>query len=965
MLLCIVMCFSASVTLTGCAAGNSGTDAFVIMTESLDGLFNPFFSTSANDGTIVSMTQIGMLSSKLNEAGEVDVAFGENEATATLDFEQSELNEAGETVYTFVLKNGIKYSDGHPLTMEDVLFNLYVYLDPVYTGSATIYSTDIKGLAAYRNQSLGADSDNNSEDTINQTAASRASQRVMTLVQLYWDTNKKLNGSSASTNNVTYAQMVEAIKAYNIQADLGYLSAVATSDKHSEITYQNLLNDYELALKYFREELENDYKNAKDAYTESPYKEHEEFKDEVFCFMFTEGFITPEYEKIPGTNKDDKSKIKGFVYNYNNETITTKEAAIEKVYNDTVTQSLDAILLYWATASKLNTEFTAKAKEVILRESAIGGLIVPNIEGIVSLGHTTGIETVTVNGTDYKVAHEHDEFGAPARDDEYDVLRITINGVDPKAIWNFAFSVAPQHYYGKGSSVSVDIANNQFGVEFSSFDYMRDVLQTPDNNKLPMGAGAYKVTDRSGSDNPDRNDFFSNNIVYFKANNYFETVGEGINNPKIEKVRYQVISASNALAALEEGSVHYITPQYSKDNYTKIAELEKKNFESLLTDQLGYGYIGINASKVTNINIRKAIMAAMNTTLALDYYASGTASQIYWPMSKVSWAYPKGSGDNITNDKGYPQPGGTFIEADAEAAIQSYMQAAGVSAGHPDLSITFTIAGSNLNDHPTYKTFRDAADLLNKLGWDVSVEPDTQALTKLATGSLEVWAAAWGSTIDPDLYQVYHKNSTATSTLAWGYPHIKAAGSEEEKNILNNLSDKIEAARETTDRSTRSTLYKEAMGLILDLAIELPVYQRSTVYVYNTDIINPDSVPDVVNPYSSPLDRIWELEFNEGAFAGKSTVNVGLIFAILASVMAIAAITLTIIYVAKKKNEKSPMLAYAVTLSEIESGNVRLPGQPKQKKQKPSNPVLCEGEDMTAEEAKANESDTEKGEEEC
>ena len=532
------------------------------------------------------------------------------------------------------------------------------------------------------------------------------------------------------------------------------------------------------------------------------------------------------------------------------------------------------------------------------------------------------------------------------------MLQITINGVDPKAIWNFAFSVAPQHYYGKGSPVGMDIANNQFGVEFSSFDYMRDVLQTPDNNKLPMGAGAYKVTDRSGNDNPDRNDFFSNNIVYFKANTYFETVGAGLNNPKIEKVRYQVISASNALAALEEGSVHYITPQYSKDNYNKIAELEKKNFESLLTDQLGYGYIGINASKVTNINIRKAIMAAMNTTLALDYYASGTASQIYWPMSKVSWAYPKGSGDNITNDKGYPQPGGTFNVADAEAAILSYMQAAGVSAGHPDLSVTFTIAGSNLNDHPTYKTFRDAAELLNKLGWDVTVEPDTQALTKLATGSLEVWAAAWGSTIDPDLYQVYHKNSTATSTLAWGYPHIKAAGTETEKKILNDLSDKIEAARETTDRTVRSALYKDAMGLILDLAIELPVYQRSTVYVYNTNVINPDSVPDVVNPYSSPLDRIWELEFVEGATTGGSEVDMGLVFGLFAAMLVVMTVIVASVYVTKKQAEKSPMLQYAVTLSDIESGNVRFPGQPKAKKQ-----------------AKATEKDieenTKEGEEEC
>ena len=936
MLLALITCFTATLSLSGCVMG-SGDEAFVIMTENLDGLFNPFFSTSANDGTIVAMTQIGMLGSKLDENGQVVVAYGENEATATLDFEQSELNENNETVYTFVLKNGIKYSDGHPLTIEDVLFNIYVYLDPVYTGSATMYSTDIKGLAAYRNQQLGADSDSNSEGNINTQAQAGAEERVMTLVQLYWDTNSKLNGSAASTNNVTYAQMVEAIKGFNIQGASGYLSAVATPDKRGEVTYQNLLNDYELALTYFREELESDYKNAMDSYTEEPYKSHEEFKDPVFCFMFTEGFITPEYAKIEGTNKDDKSKIVKFHYNYDNDRIKDKDSAIKKVYDDTVTMNLDMILLYWATASKLQTEFAAKAKEVILRSSMVGdSLIVPNIEGIVSLGHSTTRQDVTVNGNTYKIAHEHDENGAPVNEDEYDVLEITINGVDPKAVWNFAFSVAPQHYYGKGSPVGMDIKNNKFGVEFSSFDFMRDVLQTPNNNKLPMGAGPYKVTDRSNSDSPKRNDFFSNNIVYFKANEYFETVGEGLNNAKIPKVRYQVISASNSLAALEEGSVHYITPQYSKENYKKIADLTAGNYESLTTNQLGYGYIGINSSKVTDLNIRKAIFSAMNTALALDYYASGTASQIYWPMSKVSWAYPDGTGDDITNGRDYPQSGGVFNTETAKKSIEAYMQKAGVSAGDSRLKITFTIAGSNLQDHPTYKCFRDAAALLNELGWDVTVEPDTQALTKLATGSLEVWAAAWGSTIDPDLYQVYHKNSTATSTLAWGYPYLTKSGSAEEKDILNKLSAKIEEAREITDREQRSALYKEAMGYILDLAIELPVYQRSSVYVYNTDIINPDSVPNEINPYSSPLDRIWELEFAEGAFSGSTGTNGGTAGIIIGAVILLGAIVGIAILLSSKKKNESPMLAYALPESAL-GENVKIISSIPAKAEKPDD----------------------------
>ena len=64
-LLCIAMLMGTMAMLTGCPNNNNngGTkaDAFVIMTDSLDGLFNPFYSTSANDGGIVGMTQIGMI----------------------------------------------------------------------------------------------------------------------------------------------------------------------------------------------------------------------------------------------------------------------------------------------------------------------------------------------------------------------------------------------------------------------------------------------------------------------------------------------------------------------------------------------------------------------------------------------------------------------------------------------------------------------------------------------------------------------------------------------------------------------------------------------------------------------------------------------------------------------------------------------------------------------------------------
>ena len=849
LILCIAMCMGMASVLTGCGGGGSA-DAFVIMTEQLDGLFNPFFSTSAPDGTIVAMTQIGMLGSKFVD-GKVEVAYGDNEAVVVKDYDIVE-NDDGTTTYTFVLKNGILFSDGHPLTMEDVLFNYYVYLDPVYTGSNTLYSTDILGLSEYRTQTVGSASDD-SDDMIASQAADRAQIRKNELINLF---HSELKGSA--TNEVSYETMVSAINNHKVSS--GYASAI--SNDASEVTSEDLLADYEYALAEFKEELESDYLSAQESYVDAPYSNYEEFQDEIFCFMYTEGYVQVEYAE-GADGKIDRTTIEKLTPSYP-DAITTKEDAIDYIYNDKIARELDLILMYWATGTTLTNDFTAKAKEVILYENVDddGTLAVENISGIVSLGHTEAAgSTITVNGTDYTVASGHNEDGTVTNPAEYDVLQITIDGIDPKAIWNFALTVAPQHYYGEGSSVAMDIENNKFGVEFASFEFMTDIIQSPRNINLPMGAGSYKCTDAQNNDNPAESDFYINNVVYFKANENFSTVGEGIENAKIEKIRYQIVSSNNAIAALENGTVHYISPALTTDNYEKLENLASKGMVTLSTDQLGYGYIGVNSAKINDINLRKAIMCAMNTSLALDYYRAGTASQIYWPMSKVSWAYPQGE---AATDNGFDYPQlGSWNEDIAINNIEKYMQEAGVSAGDSQLKVTFTIAGSSLQDHPTYKVFRDAAALLNDLGWDVEVVCDTQALTKINTGSLEVWAAAWSSALDPDMYQVYHKDSTATSTLAWGYNYLKTSGSAEEMDILYELSDLIDEARATNDQEERTALYEDAMEQVLELAIELPVYQRSVLYAFNSKVINADSMPGAgeLNPYSSPLDRIWEVEF--------------------------------------------------------------------------------------------------------
>ena len=850
--LCLIMLMgTASMFACGNTAGGlqqtgENPDAFVIMTEQLDGLFNPFYATSANDSTIVAMTQIGMLSTTIDANGEVQVAYGDKEAVVVKDYkiERNEQNDT--TVYTFVLKNGIKFSDGHPLTMEDVLFNMYVYLDPVYTGSSTMYSTDIVGLQDYRLNKFGASASD--DEAVNKRAASLAKTRIEELISLYQRTSEKLSPSS-SNYSVSYDDMIDAIGKYTPSA--GYKEAV--SNDPSSVTNAQLMADYELTLQYFKEELDRDFDSAKESFTEEPYKSHDEFASEVFCFMFLEGYVEVKYARDEN-GKLDTTRIESMTPQYNTANVVDKQSAIEYVFNHKVENALIEILTAWGTATKLTTLYTAQAKDVIQNQS--GEIKVPNISGIKSLGHTTNVSTVTIGETSYKVASAHNSDGTPTNADEYDVLEVTINGVDPKAIWNFAFSVAPQHYYAPG--YTVDIANNKFGVERASSKFMREVIQSTRNVKIPMGAGAYMATDHNNSDNPAENEFFKNNVVYFKRNDNF-LLGQ----PKIEKIRYKVVSASNAIAALKEGSVHYISPQYTDANIAKLNEMAADGVKQMTAKQLGYGYIGINAGKIPDINIRKAIMCAMDTSLAVEFYSAGTADNIFWPMSTVSWAYPKNASGQPDSYNRHDYPAVNFNEETAKAKIANYMKLAGVSAGDSKLKIKFTIAGADLTEHPTYLTFRAAADLLNSMGWDIEVVPDTQALTKLSTGSLAVWAAAWGSTVDPDMYQVYHKNSTATSVLAWGYREILNSPSTyvEENQILNKLSAVIDTARETNDQALRKTLYKEAMGYVLDLAVELPVYQRSVLYAYNSNVIKSSSMPSEINPYSSPLDRIWELEF--------------------------------------------------------------------------------------------------------
>ncbi|HHY81242.1 MAG TPA: hypothetical protein GX505_00995 [Clostridiales bacterium] len=128
--------------------GNNATMPLVVSTGTLDGKFSPFFATSAYDTDVAGMTQIGLLFYNKDGAPEAGI----DVPSFAWDYTQEVSSDNSTSTYTFILKNGITFSDGVPVTAKDVLFSMYVLSDPKYDGSSTFYTMNIQGINEYRLQ---------------------------------------------------------------------------------------------------------------------------------------------------------------------------------------------------------------------------------------------------------------------------------------------------------------------------------------------------------------------------------------------------------------------------------------------------------------------------------------------------------------------------------------------------------------------------------------------------------------------------------------------------------------------------------------------------------------------------------------------------------------------------------------------------------------------------------------------
>ena len=101
-------------------------------------------------------------------------------------------------------------------------------------------------------------------------------------------------------------------------------------------------------------------------------------------------------------------------------------------------------------------------------------------------------------------------------------------------------------------------------------------------------------------------------------------------------------------------------------------------------------------------------------------------------------------------------------------------------------------------------------------------------------------------------------DSTATSVKNWGYDAIKANPVKyaEEYELLVELSDLIDQGRETTDQVQRASIYSQCLDLVMQLAIELPTYQRDDLYVYNANKIDESTLNQDISPYTGLLSNL-------------------------------------------------------------------------------------------------------------
>ena len=725
-------------TATAEASTTAASDGTLVLAETgFESKFSPFFAASAADQDVIDLTQIALLGADRKGEMVLNGIEGETREYNGTDYTYHgpadcvvTENADGTVTYDIKLREDLKFSDGEPVTIDDVIFSMYVFLDPTYDGSVTMYSTPIVGLDEYRSSmttlskliaEAGEDNTDNTKFTAEQQKAfwDAVNDGGVKFAQEIID-NCVENGAAADANDAA-----GAAAAWN----LGELPAGATAKDMFELIGANY--------------------------------------DWNFSAMEAETAGTALSDLIP----ED-------VYAYSTTGVNVGDA-------------------------------------------------VASVAGIVKTG-------------DYS-------------------MTLTTTELSTTMIYQLQMPIAPLHYYGDESLYDYD--NNSFGFTKGDLSSVRA------KTSAPMGAGMFTFSK------------YSDGVVYLDANpSYYDGA------PKVAHVNMKETQEADKITGVQAGTIDISDPSYSLEVADQIADINGVEGEdgpvitTRLKDFRGYGYIALSAKNVNvggdpaseaSKDLRKAIMTvvAAYRDEGIDSYYGDTATVINYPISNTSWAAPSVTDDGYKVAYSTDVDGNDIYTSDMssedkyQAALQAalgYFEAAGytvengqVTAAPAGAKMEYQVnigAGGN-GDHPTFQTLTNAAAALKTIGFTLTVNDMANASDLYASyqsGAAEGWVAAWQSTNDPDMYQLYHSSGSTN------YYNIDDA----------DLDELIMAARQTTDQEARKAMYKEAMEIILDWSVELPVYQRSEATIFSTERVNIDTIAKDMTPYWTYKSELNNTELN-------------------------------------------------------------------------------------------------------
>ena len=431
-------------------------------------------------------------------------------------------------------------------------------------------------------------------------------------------------------------------------------------------------------------------------------------------------------------------------------------------------------------------------------------------------------------------------------------LTVHMTSYDATAIYNMSFIIAPLHHYGDVSKYDYD--NNKFGFDKG------DLSGVKAKTSEPLGCGPYIFKS------------YENGVVTMEANpTYF--LGE----PKTKTILFKEGEDADYVPGIVTGTYDLAVPSISEETLNAITdansngELTGDTLTTILVDYRGYGYLGINADLV-NIDgdpgseeskaLRKGFMtvlAVYRDTVINSYYGD-RAAVIQYPISNTSWAAPQPADEGYRAAYSVDADGNDIFDSSMndeqkyDAALKAavtFFEKAGYTfdadgkvvsapAGAPE-SYEILIPGNGKQDHPTYGVATAASKALETIGIKLTVNDVGSSVwnNALEGNTAQMWVAAWQSTADPDMYQVYHSTNA----------HGKGTNSNHYQVDDPALDALIIDGRTSADTEYRKSVYKQAMEIIMDWGVELPVYQRKDCTVASTIRVDCDTLPKDMTPY--------------------------------------------------------------------------------------------------------------------